>query len=130
NEALDVLNRYPDILTFDDEPPSAFERGRSRYVRGDNIMRVYIMTRRLGDMLLKLDDSMTLAEKNALWGRYEDYDHARYSRSDEPNPNLGRPREVEEYVRRKLAGLKDEISAELDVNERKVLQFPAPAHKL
>jgi hypothetical protein len=110
-----ILQDYPEILHFD-EAVTPLEWKRSFSLRHDT-PRAHIMTQQLGSMLMGLDTSLTLEEKNAVWGRYETYSREALLSGhgiDWPAENLGQPRKLEVYVRSSLAGLKNKIDQALE----------------
>lgn len=118
SQGFKILQDYPEILHFD-EAVTPLEQERSFSLRHDT-PRGRIITQQLGSMLFMLDTSLTLEEKNAVWGRYETYDHEVSASSgfgiDWPAENLGQPRKVEAYVRNTLAGLKNKIGQALETD--------------
>ncbi len=128
--ACDILEKYPEITYFN-EPATALEMERSPSTFRQ-LPRAPILTQELGGMMMQLDPSMTLEERNRLWGRNERYDFTFPSfldKQDQPADYLGHPKETEKYVRTQLAGLKDRMQQEL-ANEKapaasaKIIPFP------
>jgi hypothetical protein len=112
-KAYKLLEIYPQILYFD-EPVTEVEYARSRQIRG--VPRQHILTQELGEMLLRIDDSMTLADKNSLWGRYYSYRGGLFRVHDEDwqREAVGRPQEMEQYVRDYLSGLKTRMKKAME----------------
>jgi len=110
-KALRIVGEYPEILFFD-EPYTKLEWSRAGYPRARFGPLRPALTQQAGSLMLQLDDSMSLEEKNRLWGRFRPYDLAR-RKNDIPADQLGRPDEMEDYVREHLAALPREIQCRL-----------------
>ena len=98
----EIMEKYPEALYFDEKPTAAeTQRGQGR-----QIDRERHLTQHMGMMFLRLDTGMDIEAKNKLWGRYHDYD--RSERHAKPGCT-GQPDMLEEYVRNRITGLKQQV---------------------
>jgi hypothetical protein len=89
NDMLDIFNKHPEIL-YIDEPYTDRELKRSKLAQS-NTSRMDIYIAKIGEMLLSLDTSLSLSDKNNIW--------------TEQN-NL----EITQMVTSKISSLKSEIN--------------------
>lgn len=102
SRCLDIMEKHPEVLYFD-EPQTPLERARGL---GREVPRIHRISQQMGVMFLRLDTEMDIESKNTLWGRYQDYD--RSERHAKPGC-IGKPEELQDYVRARIAGLKQQV---------------------
>ncbi len=102
-KCLALMKAYPEVL-YIDEPPTEVEKKHTYHI--NYISRLDKLVSEFGMMMMRIDDTMSLEDKDRIWGKKEDYD-PRHS-----NPELaGQPRAVEAYTREKIAALRNDLEA-------------------
>jgi len=118
-QAYQLIERYPEIIYFD-EPLTAIEMKRSYW--GSETERKTKITQKMGPMFLLLDQSLSVQDRNALWGRIYYYVYPMKSDGTLDSPQ---PRVMEDYVRNRICGLKDAINNALSLKMEQGKPTPA-----
>ena len=117
---LDLLQQYPELVDYDTQPSERYVRPGTNEVKYGREW----LTQELGRMLLRLDNGLTVEDKNNMWGRYHDY-----RMIGAPPEFMGKPDVVENYVRQSLSVLPSQISAALKKMEALMPLGPQGRHR-
>lgn len=95
----DVSLEFPEIWFFN-EPVSELEHFYDDEPTSKR--RVHWLTQNIGDFFIKCDDSISLEDRNRLWGRFHNYNHGKHHFQEDYSWAYGDPTACEAYTKKKL----------------------------